>query len=295
MLHLPDPPAAGVAQPVVVLGRGRSLLREALTRAAAATGTAIEAERARAAVETAAQLFVQQLEERRAFSRLLGARRPLATYAILACIVATFLLELQTGATSSTERLLEMGALSPPLVAAGQWWRLSAYSLLHGGVMHVAFNGYVLFALGALIERLLGTARFLVLYCVSGLVAAAGSLALSGSVSVGASGAIWGLLGALGALAFGPSQILPPSVRRSIQRATLINLVINTAASFLPFIDWAAHFAGGAAGAVLVFSKICLPPTTPASKDTTAGWTLVAGSIAACFFGAGVGGVLGLW
>lgn len=294
MLHLPDARAGSTSLPTVVLGRGRSPLHEALARAAARTGEPVDPGRVRDAIESAQRRFQEQSRERLAFSRLLGERRPHATYAILACIVATFLMELQSGATTSTERLLDMGALYGPLIASGEWWRLASYSLLHGGVMHVGFNGYVLFALGSLIERLLGTPRFLVLYCVSGLVAAAGSLAFSGGVSVGASGAIWGLLGALGALAFGPSQLFPPSVRRSIQRATLINLAINTAASFLPLIDWAAHFAGGAAGAALVFSKLCLPAKEPSARGASPGWTLAAALVTGAFFGAALGGVLGL-
>jgi len=289
IFHLPEHDNE-LAPPVRVLGRGRSTLELALNRARQRMGQPIDAGQAQSAAEAAHARFVVQAREQQRFSELLSSRKPRATYAILGLIAATFALQLASGSTTSMRRLIDMGALVGPLVAQGEWWRLASSSLLHGGVMHVAFNTYVLFALGSMLERLLGTARFLVLYVVSGVAAALGSTLFIGGVSVGASGAIWGLLGAEAALAFGPSTILPGSVRRSAQRATLINLGINTVASFIPHVDWAAHFTGGAAGALLILTGIFIPQ---AKATKSAVWTGVAAVLATLFFGAAIFGVLG--
>ena len=290
IFHLAVSDSVALAPPVRVLGRGQSTLELALNRAREHLGERIDAGRAQSLAEAAHARFLVQAREQRRFSELLSSRKPRATYAILGLIAATFALQLASGSTTSLRALIEMGALVGPLIAEGEWWRLASSSLLHGGFMHVAFNSYVLFALGSMVERLLGTARFLVLYVISGVAAALGSTLFIGGVSVGASGAIWGLLGAEAALAFGPSKILPRSVRRSAQRATLVNLAINTIASFVPHVDWAAHFTGGAAGAALILTGIFIPQ---AKAATSVAWTAVAALLATAFFGAAIFGVLG--
>jgi hypothetical protein len=79
------------------------------------------------------------------------------------------------------------------------------------------------------------------------------------SVSVGASGAIWGLLGAEGALAFSLNSVFPETIRDQARRGVLINLAMNVAISFVPHVDWAAHFAGGVTGFVLAWTGVVLP------------------------------------
>jgi rhomboid protease GluP len=177
----------------------------------------------------------------------------------------------------------------------GEWWRLASATLLHGGLMHVAFNGYVLFSLGNFVERLLGPSRFLLLYVVSGVAASCGSLLLNAGVSVGASGAIWGLLGAEAALAFAPNQLLPSSMRKDAQRATVVNLVLNTLVSFLPRVDWAAHFAGGAAGALVLLSGVVLSRTARSVPADSLGWRTLGGVLGAVFFATALYGVLQPW
>ena len=88
-------------------------------------------------------------------------------------------------------------ALFGPAVHHGDWWRLITSAFLHGSVLHIVFNMLALWWLGAPVEMALGRARYLGLYLVSGLAGAAGALiANPNSVTVGASGAIFGLLGA---------------------------------------------------------------------------------------------------
>ena len=93
--------------------------------------------------------------------------------------------------------MVDMGAMFPPLVAAGENWRLFTAMFLHFGVIHLAVNAYSLFILGNVLERELGRPKFATLYLLSGLAASAASYAFSdlGTVSAGASGAIFGIFG----------------------------------------------------------------------------------------------------
>jgi hypothetical protein len=123
--------------------------------------------------------------------------------------------------------------------------------------MHFAVNTYVLLILGIFLERIIGPARFLVLYIVSALAGSAGSvLFLGDGFSVGASGAIWGLLGAHAVLAFHKNTLFPAAMVPGARKAALINLGINVMVSFMPHVDMSAHFFGGAAGALLLLSGL---------------------------------------
>ncbi len=292
IFHLTEPEQGTLGEPYSLLGHGPSPLGSALSQAKQKTGTEIDTMRARSLAEAGRARFVERAREEHAFAQLLGARKPIATYAIMGLIGMTFLLQLLPTSANTTEKLIEMGALSRPHVLEGEWWRLASATLLHGGLMHVAFNTYVLYALGSLVERLIGPARFLILYVLSGVAASMGSLMLGAGLSVGASGAIWGLLGAEAALAFGPNQLLPTTIRQNAKRATVVNLVLNTVVSFLPRVDWAAHFVGGAAGALLVVSGLLLPAPDKPGAFSASVWNAAALLLSVAFFGAGAYGVL---
>ena len=94
---------------------------------------------------------------------------------------------------------LEYGMYPVAIAQGGEWWRLFTSAFLHGSFIHIAFNMYVLFFLGPTLERILGHARFTVLYLLAALGGSVASYWFSdlGTVSVGASGAIFGLMGAL--------------------------------------------------------------------------------------------------
>jgi len=135
----------------------------------------------------------------RPVSLALPLAKPIATYVLLGLIGAVFLLETAAGGSTQTEVLVRLGAKVTPLIAAGEYWRLLTSMFLHIGAMHLFFNGYALFVLGTELERLLGWGRFLAIYLLSGLFGGLASYALSDKVSAGASGAIFGLIGALAA------------------------------------------------------------------------------------------------
>jgi rhomboid protease GluP len=130
-------------------------------------------------------------------------------------------------------------------VAEGEWWRLITAGFLHAGLMHLLFNCLALYTLGTPFEALYGRTRYAILLLISLVAGSYASITFNAEnqVSVGASGAIFGLFGAL--LVVG---------RRlgADTRSTLTLLAINTAIAIaIPNIDWRAHLGGLAGGVVI--------------------------------------------
>lgn len=153
--------------------------------------------------------------------------------------------------------LFEATALYPPLVAAGdEWWRLLTSAFQHFGPMHLLLNMYMLWILGLGIERSIGHARFLALYVVSAL---GGSVAVmfysQNALTAGASGAIFGLMGAY--------AIVAVSMRLDV-RGIGVLLVLNIGVSFLvPGISLAAHLGGLVVGALGAVTLVVLARRLP--------------------------------
>ena len=141
----------------------------------------------------------ERTQVRRISTGLRAGRAP-ATYALIAINVVAFLAELATGTGlgfSAGGSVIDNGGLYGPAVADGDWWRIVSAGFLHAGIIHIAFNMYVLFVLGTLLEPGIGTPRFLGVYFVSLLAGSFGALLLSpDELTVGASGAIFGVMSA---------------------------------------------------------------------------------------------------
>lgn len=201
------------------------------------------------------------------FDSRLQRRRPVVTWGLLALIVGTFGLEQYYGGSSSDATLIRMGAEVPARILSGEWWRLLAPTFLHSGWPHFLMNSFVLVSLGLFLERLFGSARFLVLYVVSGLFGCLfGTLfaKLSGhSLSVGASGALFGLLSATAVLGFRPRGQLPARLVADLKRNAVINLGLNLLVSLRPGIDYLAHLGGALAGLLIVGLGVITPTIWP--------------------------------
>lgn len=194
----------------------------------------------------------QEKTRLQSFAKAMKAR-PVVTYSLLVMIALVFLVELAYGAERFAPAAVRMGALTVAGVQAGEVWRLASCTFLHGSIMHAVLNGYVLLAIGGSLEPLLGKRRFLVLYAGSGLAGSALSLAWLGErYSVGASGAIWGLMCAQFVIAWVGKGVLPLPLPSTLRSAAGKNLLLNLFISFVPGVDIAAHFGGGIAGALLV-------------------------------------------
>lgn len=202
----------------------------------------------------AAEPDTEEMQAARFLARLRGTR-PIATFAVLGALAGIFALEVAFGGSDASPTLAHMGANVVARTRAGELERVLSASALHAGPVHAAMNLYVLFALGRVMEALVGRARFLVLYVLGALGGGIGTTLASGAtLSVGASGAMWGLLGAMGVLAFRPGRLLPARAIPGWRRMALTNLGLNVLVSLTPGIDQWAHLGGGIAGALLVGS-----------------------------------------
>lgn len=173
------------------------------------------------------------------------------------------------GNGSGIERVLAAGALVPAAVVQdGQWWRILSGGFLHGGLLHIGVNMMSLWFLGRFIEYAMGPWRMLLIYMISLIAAGLGVVYFSPPMvaTVGASGAIFGLFGALFAIGL---RLGKPG--RELVRANLGILVINLIITFtVPQISWQAHVAGLAAGFALTF-LIYYPPRRIAPVVVDAG------------------------
>ncbi len=149
--------------------------------------------------------------------------------------------------------MLHFGANYGPRTLSGDWWRLLTYMFLHGGIMHIAFNMWCLWDLGALCESLYGRWTFAAIYLITGVSAGLASVAWNpGVLSVGASGAIFGLAGALIASFYLGEFSLPKIAIRGTLRSLLVFAVFNLVfGGLFSGIDNAAHIGGLVSGLIL--------------------------------------------
>ena len=189
--------------------------------------------------------------------------RGVVTSALTAAIVVCFLVEVWispdsfSGSGAALTVAYRMGAIYQSAILAGEWQRLIAAPFLHFGLLHLAMNGWAQWSLGAPIEFLVGPWRFLALWVGSALGASLTSLVFNeSSVAAGASGAIFGLLGAFTTFIFFRKDILPQPVPRPLRNGVLATLLLNLMISFIPGIDMAAHAGGFLTGAILAFGLV---------------------------------------
>jgi membrane associated rhomboid family serine protease len=183
----------------------------------------------------------------------LGTNRAPVTYTLIALNVLIYLIGAsQFGGLSSPGSgiglpgsIYRRAVLFGPWVPHGGWYRLVTSMFLHENLLHIGFNMYVLWAIGRIVEQYLGTARYLGLYFVAGLAGSAGALLQAPTTAIlGASGAIFGVLGAM--------LILEWQATGSLAGQAMVLIVINLGLSFvIPNIAWGGH-VGGLIGGILI-------------------------------------------
>ena len=187
---------------------------------------------------------------------------------LIICNVIGYLWEIKVGGAgmlsgfgtenSGMQRVLVEGSLIPAFVLQeGQWWRILTGAFLHGGLIHIGVNMMSLWFLGRFIEYAMGSWRMLLVYVASLVAAGLGVVYFSSPLvpTVGASGAIFGLFGALFAIGF---KLGKPGM--ALVRANVGILIVNLLLTFtVPAISWQAHVSGLVAGFVLTFA-IYYPP-----------------------------------
>lgn len=172
--------------------------------------------------------------------RQIKVRTARVTSAIIAACVVVFLL-----GTVYPNLWLDYGVGGYPVFEQGQYYRLVTAMFLHGGIIHIAFNMLILHQLGSQLEPFLGSIKFAVVYLISGIVGSMASVLFNDpyTISVGASGAIFGLMGSF--------FVVIRSVHFDTSRITTL-IGINLLIGFVvPGIDWHAHLGGLLAGALV--------------------------------------------
>jgi len=236
--------------------------------------------------------FVPEMAERAQFSRSLQEVSPKTptTYALLIINIAVFILCAVLGAgviRPNPQLMVKLGTNFTPLTLDGQWWRLLTSMFLHFGLLHLSFNMLALYVNGTVAERIFGSLRYSVIYLAAGISGSVASLLWhSQANAAGASGAIFGVLGAMIAFFLRNEAGVPRSVVKSQLNSAgvfvLYNLMMGASSQG---IDNAAHL-GGLSGGFFVGFLLSRPlQADRVEKDWTRQWLIAVSAIAAASLG----------
>ena len=164
-------------------------------------------------------------------------KKPIVTYFLIAINVLVYILMMVFGQNN----FIGLFGLYPPAVTAGQYYRLFTCMFLHAGILHLIFNMYSLHIIGSQIENFFGKTKYIITYLFSGVIAGLMSMIFTKSWSVGASGAIFGLLGAMLYFGYHYRMYLGTVIKSQIIPIIIVNLLIGFST---PGIDNAAHIGG---------------------------------------------------
>jgi rhomboid protease GluP len=198
----------------------------------------------------------------------LPLHRTWATYFLLGLIGVVFLGQLASEQLLGGDLLAALGAKVNRLIVAGEYWRLVTPIFLHGGLLHFLFNMYALYNLGREVEAFMGTARFVLLFFYAGVAGTVFSLLFTPNPSLGASGAIFGLIGAQGVFLYRNRKLFGERGRRGLQQIIMIAL-INLAIGLQGNIDNWAHLGGLLGGLALGWALGPAWRVEPAPLDPT--------------------------
>jgi rhomboid protease GluP len=202
------------------------------------------------------------------FLRALFARSNPFTMIFIGVNIGVFVLMCLAGGFAVTsvnpEVLRGFGAKQNNLIAEQhEYWRLITAIFIHIGIIHLLLNNYALWIIGQEIERIYGSARFVVLYLVTGVIGSLGSYVFNPqATSAGASGAIFGLFGVMATFAFKYRREIPKRLSQEIRRRVLPIIAINLVFGFsVKIVDNAAHVGGLLAGIALALAVPYMRPT----------------------------------
>lgn len=187
------------------------------------------------------------------FSRTESFSQYIKSYPVASTIIAiNILIHLLAMLPFLGDFIFHFGAGANYLISEGQWWRFITPMFLHAGLLHLLFNMFSLYLFGPELEKLAGKLRFLTIYFMAGLFGTVATFLLQDAdyIHVGASGAIYGLLGAFGALVYYARRTLP-----QLRQIILPIIVISIVMTFLtPNINATAHLTGMAVGFLIGLS-----------------------------------------
>ena len=187
------------------------------------------------------------------YEKIFSRKKILMTYIIMAMCVVMYLVTVLMGLNNMN--LLLLGANNIELLKHGQIYRLIIYGFLHGSIVHLISNMYCLYVIGSQVENNLEKKRFLIVYFVSMITGGLLSALFNDGISIGASGAIFGLLGALLYFGLHFRLYLSEALRTRIIPVIVLNLIIGFA---VPGIDVVCHI-GGLIGGFLSAMMVGIP------------------------------------
>ncbi len=220
-----------------------------------------------------------------------AAYRPPVTTAILALNILVFAAMVFTGVSPMEPRnpqLLKWGADFGPFTLGGQPWRVLTSTYVHVGLWHLAVNMWGLWQLGRLAERIFGKWAYALVYTATGIAASLTSLWWSPMrISAGASGALFGIVGALiSALYLGKLPFPKPAVQRILKNLVIVVVVNLLFGASAGFIDNSAHIGGLIAG--LGIGAVLAPHLNQPREQRLARERLIFTAVGLCLIGAGV-------
>ena len=196
------------------------------------------------------------VEENKVFTKIFEPKKMIITPIIIAICVLVFIAMYIWGRGSEdTITLLMFGANFRPLIQAGEIWRLATSMFLHIGIVHLVVNMYSLLIIGRQLESFLGKWKFLIVYLGSGIIGSLLSVVIHSSISAGASGAIFGLLGSLLYFGYHYRLYLGAVLKTQVIPIIILNLLIGF---MVPGIDNFAHI-GGLVGGYLITMAVGIP------------------------------------
>ncbi len=187
------------------------------------------------------------------YEKIFSRKKILMTYIIMAMCVVMYLVTVLMGLNNMN--LLLLGANNIELLKHGQIYRLITYGFLHGSIVHLISNMYCLYVIGSQVENNLEKKRFLIVYFVSMITGGLLSALFNDGISIGASGAIFGLLGAILYFGLHFRLYLSEALRTRIIPVIVLNLIIGFA---VPGIDVVCHI-GGLIGGFLSAMMVGIP------------------------------------
>ena len=190
------------------------------------------------------------MKKEKKLEKIFSPKKPVITYILIVLNLMVFLY----GVLYGNDELISMFGNNYELVQNGEFYRLFTCMFVHADILHILFNMIALYSIGPVVERYYGKSKFLLIYLVSGLLGSifSGVFMTANSISIGASGAIFGLLGSICYFTYYYRATLQGILRGSIMPVIIINLVIGLISSS---IDLSAHI-GGLLGGILVSMAI---------------------------------------
>ena len=189
-------------------------------------------------------------EKNKKMEKIFSSKRPIVTYGLILICIIMFIL---SGMGYDTYKLVKYGANFSGLVKNGEVYRLVSYMFLHAGILHIGLNMYSLYIVGPRVEDFFGKWKYLLIYLISGICGGLLSIGITPNViSVGASGAIFGLFGALIYFGYHYRGYIGAMIRSQIVPIVVYNLLMGL---FIPGIDMWGH-VGGLLGGILTANML---------------------------------------